>query len=76
VIDQLIGKRVSLTGEFTGSVTIESAKFFEATRLLRVRDREGELHKAYLTAAEAILANLEQTSATPVDANQFFLFIE
>lgn len=74
---QLIGKRIAIPGQFTGAVTVESAKLLEDTWLLRVRDRQGELHDAYLTAAEAedILAQ-EQVSLTPVDASQFFLFIE
>ena len=75
---QLIGKRIFISGQFTGSVTVESAKVFEDTWLLRVRNQQGELHDAYLTTAEAeeILASQEQVSATPVDASQFFLFIE
>ena len=74
---QLIGKRIAIPGQFTGEVTVESAKLLEDTWLLRVRDRLGELHDAYLAAAEAeeILAQ-EQVSLTPVDASQFFLFIE
>ena len=59
-------------------MTVESAKLLEDTWLLRVRNQQGELHDAYLTVAEAeeILASQEQASAAPVDANQFFLFIE
>ncbi|MDF5720611.1 MAG: helicase-related protein [Rhizonema sp. PD37] len=74
----LIGKRISIAGQFTGSVTVESAKLLEDTWLLRVRNQQGELHDAYLTVAEAeeILESLEQVSEVPVDANQFFLLIE
>jgi hypothetical protein len=76
--EHLIGKRISIPGQFTGLVTIESAKLLESTWLLRVRDRQGELHDAYLTTAEAdeILESYKQVSIAPVDANQFFLFIE
>jgi superfamily II DNA or RNA helicase len=76
--ERLIGKRITIQGQFTGAVTVESAKLLEDTCLLRVRDRQGELHDAYLTAAEAeeILASQEQELEAPVDANQFFLFIE
>ena len=75
---QIIGKRISIPGQFTGSVTVESAKVLEDTLLLRVRNQQGELHDAYLTTAEAeeILATQDQVSAAPVNANQFFLFIE
>jgi SNF2 family DNA or RNA helicase len=78
VIEQLIGKRISIPGQFNGSVTVESAKVFDDTLLLRVRTQQGELRDAYLTAAEAeeVLASQEQVSAAPVDASQFFLFIE
>ena len=77
-MSQLIGKRISIPGQFTGAVTVESAKLLDDTWLLRVRDRQGELHDAYLTApeAEAILASDELESEVPVEANQFFLFIE
>jgi len=75
---RLIGKRIAIPGQFTGAVMVESAKLLDDTWLLRVRDRQGELHDAYLTAAEAeeILASDEQELEAPVDANQFFLFIE
>jgi len=78
MVEQLIGKRISIPGQFTGSVLVESVKVVEDTWLLRVCDRQGELHDAYLTATEAseILASHEQVSAAPVDAEQFFLFIE
>jgi superfamily II DNA or RNA helicase len=76
--ERLIGKRITIPGQFTGFVTVESAKLLENIWLLRVRDRQGELHDAYLTeaAADDILANQEQISELSVDANQFFLFIE
>ena len=75
---QIIGKRISIPGQFTGSVTVESAKVLEDTLLLRVRNQQGELHDAYLTTAEAeeILATQDQVLAAPVNANQFFLLIE
>lgn len=77
-MSRLFGKRISIPGQFTGAVTVESAKLLDDTWLLRVRDRQGELHDAYLTAAEAeaILANDEQESEIPVEADRFFLFIE
>lgn len=77
-MSRLIGKRISIPGQFTGAVTVESAKLLDDTWLLRVRDRQGELHDAYLTAAEAeaVLASDEQETEIPVEANQFFLFIE
>ncbi len=57
---------------------VESAKVFEDTCLLRVRNQQGELRDAYLTTAEAeeILVSQEQGTEPPVDASQFFLFIE
>ena len=79
MIERLVGKRISIPGQFTGSVTVVSAKIFEDTWLLQVRTQHGEVRDASLTAAEAeeILANQEQLSAlAPVNANQFFLFIE
>lgn len=76
--ERLIGKRILIPGQFTGSVTVASAKIFEETWLLQVRTQQGEVRDASLTAAEAeeILASQEQVSVAPVDANQFFLFIE
>lgn len=78
MVERLIGKRISIPGQFTGSVTVESAKVLSDTWLLRVRNQQGELHDAYLTSAEAeeILANQKQVSAAPIDASQFFLLIE
>jgi superfamily II DNA or RNA helicase len=78
VFEQLIGKRISISGQFNGTVTVESFKVVDNILLLRIRTQQGELCDAYLTAAEAeeVLASHEQISATPVDANQFFLFIE
>lgn len=76
-MSRLIGKRISIPEQFTGAVTVESAKLLDDTWLLRVRDALGGLHDAYLTAeTEAILASDEQELEVPVDANQFFLFIE
>jgi len=62
MVERLIGKRISIPGQFTGSVTVESAKVLSDTWLLRVRNQQGELHDAYLTSAEAeeILANQKQ----------------
>jgi hypothetical protein len=77
-IEQIVGKRISLPEQFNGLVTVESAKIIDETLLLRVRTQQGELRDAYLSVSEAeeILAGREQLTATPVDANQFFLFIE
>ncbi|MGL5872517.1 MAG: helicase-related protein [Xenococcaceae cyanobacterium] len=77
-IEQIVGKRISIPEQFNGLVTVESAKIIGDTLLLRVRTQQGELRDAYLTVSEAekILASREQLTATPVDANQFFLFIE
>lgn len=77
-MSRLIGKRIAIPGQFTGAVTVESAKLLEDTWLLRVRNAIGELHDAYLSAAEAdeTLASDEQEIKAAVDANQFSLFIE
>ncbi len=77
-MEQLIGKRIALPGQFTGSVNVESAKVIADTLLLKVRTQQGELHDAYLSLVEAeeILANSDRAVAVTVDANQFFLFIE
>jgi len=78
MIDKLIGKRIAIAGQFTGLVTVESAKFFEDTILLRVRTQKGELREATIAAAdiEQVLDSQEQSDRAPIDANQFFLFIE
>ena len=77
-IEQIVGKRISITEQFNGLVTIESAKIIDDTLLLRIRTQQGELRDAYLAVSEAekILVNHQQSTVTPVDANQFFLFIE
>ena len=74
----LIGKRISIPGQFTGSVTVESVTVVDDTVLLQVRTQQGELREALLSNSdiEEILADQQQTSAATVDANSFFLFIE
>jgi hypothetical protein len=51
LMTRLIGKRISIPGQFTGSVTVESEKVFEDTLLLRIRNQQGELHDAYFQPA-------------------------
>ena len=74
----LIGKRISIPGQFTGSVTVESIAVVDDTVLLQVRTQQGELREALLSNSdiEEILTHQQQTSAATVDANSFFLFIE
>ena len=76
-IEQIVGLRISIPEQFNGSVTVESAKVIDDTFLLRVRTQQGELRDAYLAVSEAeeVLASKSEAAA-PVDANQFFLFIE
>ncbi len=78
MVEQLIGKRISIPGQFTGSVTVESVTVVDDTVLLQVRTQLGELREAILSSSDIaeILAHQQQTSATTVDANSFFLFIE
>lgn len=75
---QLIGKRISIPGQFNGVVTVEDASLVEDIVLLRVRTQQGDLKDAYIGTAEAeeIASAQDQLSEIPVDANQFFLFIE
>ncbi|MFB2837815.1 helicase-related protein [Floridanema evergladense] len=76
--ETIIGKRISIPGQFTGNVTVESAKLVDDTWLLKVRTQQGDVRDAYLAALEAeqILANQQPTTVPLVDGNQFFLFIE
>lgn len=78
MVEQLIGKRISIPGQFTGSVTVESVTVVDDTVLLQVRTQEGELREAILGSSDIaeILTHQQQTSAATVDANSFFLFIE
>ncbi|BDA70994.1 helicase-like [Calothrix sp. PCC 7716] len=78
MVEQLIGKRISIPGQFTARVTVESVTVVDDTVLLQVRTTEGELREAILGSVdiEEILAHQQQTGATTVDANSFFLFIE
>ncbi|MEG3936096.1 helicase-related protein [Microcoleus sp. T3_B1] len=78
MLDQLIGKRISIPEQFTGTVTVERVTAIDDTVLLQVRTSAGELGDAMLSAAEVteILANQQPTITTPVDSNSFFLFIE
>jgi Domain of unknown function (DUF3883) len=78
MVEQLIGKRISIPGQFTGSVTVESVTVVDDSVLLQVRTQLGELREAILSSSDIaeILAHQQQTSATTVDANSFFLFIE
>jgi superfamily II DNA or RNA helicase len=75
---QLIGKRISIPGQFNGVVTVEDASLVEDIVLLRVRTQQGDLKDAYIGTAEAeeIASAQNQFSEVPVDANQFFLFVE
>jgi len=76
--EQLVGKRISILGQFNEPVTVEDASIVEDIVLLRVRTQQGELREAYIgiTEVEEILSTQSKSSASPVDANQFFLFVE
>ena len=76
--EKLIGKRIAIAGQFTGFVTVEAATLVENVVLLQVRTQQGVLRDAYLSLPEVeeILTNDQRSSALPVGANQFFLFIE
>lgn len=78
MIEQLIGRRISIPEQFTGAVTVESTNVIDETVLLQVRTASGELREALLSSAEVeeILARQQQTDSAPVDANSFFLFVE
>ena len=78
MLDQLIGKRISIPEQFTGTVTVEGVTAIDDSVLLQVRTSAGELREAILSAAEVteILANQQPAITTPVDSNSFFLFIE
>ncbi|MEH1798448.1 MAG: helicase-related protein [Nostoc sp.] len=78
MVEQLIGKRIQIPGQFTGAVTVERFDVVDDTLLLTVRTQEGELREAILSnlEIEEILASQEQKSVATVDANAFFLFIE
>ena len=76
--EQLVGKRISIPGQFNGPVTVEDASIVEDIVLLRVRTQQGDLRDAYISTIEVeeILSKQSQSSASPVNGNQFFLFIE
>lgn len=75
---QLIGKRITIPGQFTGAVTVEDATLVEDTILLRVRTQQGELRDAFISVDDVaeILSSQNQSTSASVDANQFFLFVE
>ncbi|MBE9213631.1 DUF3883 domain-containing protein [Plectonema cf. radiosum LEGE 06105] len=78
MVEQLIGKRIQIPGQFTGAVTVEQFDVVDDTLLLTVRTKEGELREAILSNSELseILAAQQQTSVATVDGNGFFLFVE
>ncbi|MDZ8238649.1 MAG: helicase-related protein [Nostoc sp. ChiQUE01a] len=78
MVEQLIGKRIQIPGQFTGAVTVERFDVVDDTLILTVRTQEGELREAILSNSEIkeILASQQQKSVVTVDANAFFLFIE
>src|SRR4028118_335198 len=78
MLDQFIGKRISIPEQFTGTVTVEGVTAIDDSVLLQVRTSAGELREAILSAAAVteILANQQPAITTPVDSNSFFLFIE
>jgi len=75
---QLVGKRITIAGQFTGTVTVEAVNLVEDTILLKVRTQQGELRDAFIKMDELaeILSSQSQSSVASVDANQFFLFVE
>ncbi len=74
---QLVGKRITITGQFTAAVTVEDATLVEETILMRVRTQQGELREAFISVDQlAEILSSHQSAAASVDANQFFLLIE
>lgn len=78
MIEQLIGKRIPIPEQFTGVVTVQSAEVFDDVVLLTVQTQQGDLREATLALDEAqrLLQETSQATAKPVDAQQFFLFVE
>jgi hypothetical protein len=66
---QLIGKRISIPGQFNGVVTVEDASLVEDIVLLRVRTQQGDLKDAYIgtTEVDEILSAQNHFSEVPVD---------
>ncbi|MHC5721033.1 MAG: hypothetical protein ACYTX0_55680, partial [Nostoc sp.] len=69
MVEQLIGKRIQIPGQFTGAVTVEGFDVVDDTFLLTVRTQEGELREAILSNSEIeeILASQQQKSVATVD---------
>lgn len=78
MVDQLIGKRISIPDQFTGVVTVQSAVEFEGMVLLTVQTQQGDLREATISLdqAQELLTSTSEFAAKPVDARQFFLFVE
>ncbi len=78
MLDDIVGKRISLPQQFTGTVLVESVEILEDTVILMVKTESGEREEALLTLEQAqALEETEQQDYQPiVDANRFFLFIE
>lgn len=78
MLNDLVGKRISLPEQFTGTVLIESVELLEDTVILMVKTETGERTEAFITPEEAVaIEKTEPQNYQPiVDANRFFLFIE
>ena len=76
--EQLIGKRISLPKQFTGTVTVESVNVYDDIVLIQVRTQSGDLKDGYIPTidVENLLAEQNQAALLPVSSDQFFLFVE
>ncbi|MEY3825348.1 MAG: hypothetical protein RLZZ148_160 [Cyanobacteriota bacterium] len=78
MLDDLVGKRISLPEQFKGTILVEHTEDHEGTAILKVKLESGERKEALLPLEQALsLATVEQKDYQPiVDAKRFFLFIE
>lgn len=78
MVEDLVGKRISLPEQFSRTVLVESVHVIDETVILQVKTESGERLEGFLTLAEAqTIEQSEQTSyQLVVDANRFFLLIE
>ncbi|WP_069791009.1 helicase-related protein (plasmid) [Cyanobacterium sp. IPPAS B-1200] len=78
MVKNLIGKRISIPDQFTGTVLVEQVDVVDDTVLLQVKKEDGDRTEAMLELKRALeLEAQEEAHNQPlVDAKRFFLFIE
>ncbi len=75
-LDELIGRRLRLPGHFVGEVKLEGVRSLNGAVEIRVRTAAGVLDETILADEEVAAIEVLDEGPQPVDASDFFDFIE